>query len=70
MSNKRIRLPKEGLVKPEERGGDTEFIDGTSDVQGHGWVNPAPPSEYGQRTPSQGGELRQPDDDDEGPARS
>jgi hypothetical protein len=66
MSNKRIRLPKEGLVGPEDaRLGPDEarFIDTTTDVQGHGWVNPAPPIEFGAHTPSQGGELRSDDDE-------
>jgi hypothetical protein len=70
MANKRIRLPKEGLVGPEDARligpGEARFIDET-DVEGHGWVNPAPPVDFGKGTPSQGGELVPTDtDEDEG----
>lgn len=67
MTNKRIRLPKEGLVGPEEArliGPDeARFIDET-DVEGHGWVNPAPPVDFSNRTPTHGGELEPSDDKD------
>lgn len=59
MTNKRIRLPKEGLLKPEKGhvGPGEQFVDGTSDVEGHSWSNPAPPTDFSKRTPSGGGEL-------------
>jgi hypothetical protein len=60
MTNKRIRLPREGIVGPEDaRGvgpGEARFVDET-DVEGHGWVNPAPPVDFSKGSPSQGGEL-------------
>ncbi len=64
MTNKRNRLPKEGLVRPEELGPGEKFIDET-DVEGHGWVNPAPPIDFSKGTPSRGGELEpsEPSDD-------
>ncbi len=61
MTNKRIRLPREGLVGTED---PSRFIDGT-DVEGHGWVNPAPPVDFSKRLPSQGGELLPTDADDD-----
>jgi hypothetical protein len=70
MTNKRIRLPKEGLVEPGQRVGPGEsFIDGTTDVQGHAWTNPAPPIDFSPRMPTQGGELV-PTDADEGDGSS
>ena len=68
MTNKRIRLPREGLVEPEHGrvGPGEQFIDGTSDVEGHGWTNPAPPTDFSKRTPSSGGELT-PDDEKQDP---
>ena len=69
MNTKRIRLPKEGLVEPEHRVGPGEsFIDGTSDVQGHAWTNPAPPIDFSPRTPTHGGELL-PSEPDEEPGK-
>ena len=60
MNNKRIRLPREGIVGPEDARvigpGEAGFIDET-DVEGHGWVNPAPPVDFSKGTPSQGGEF-------------
>ncbi|HEX5147624.1 MAG TPA: hypothetical protein VFW02_00995 [Candidatus Limnocylindrales bacterium] len=64
MTNKRIRLPKEGLVSPEELGPGEKFIDET-DVEGHGWVNPAPPIDFSKGTPTHGGELDPGDATDE-----
>lgn len=64
MTNKRIRLPKEGLVTPEELGPGEKFIDET-DVEGHGWVNPAPPIDFSKGTPTRGGELDPGDATDE-----
>lgn len=55
MTNKRIRLPKEGLVEPEQRV-PSEFVDQT-DVEGHSWTNPAPPIDFGPKSPTHGGEL-------------
>ena len=52
MTNKRIRLPKEGVVAsddPKSLGPDTD-----TDVEGHGFVNPAPPADFSPRTPSSG----------------
>lgn len=61
MTNKRIRLPREGIIGPEDARqvgpGEGRFIDET-DVEGHGWVNPAPPVDFSKGTPGgQGGEL-------------
>jgi hypothetical protein len=55
MSNKRIRLPREGVVPSDDSkslGPDTE-----TDVEGHGFMNPAPPADFSRRTPSSGGEA-------------
>ncbi len=62
MTNKRIQLPKEGL-QPQAPGPGEQFIDET-DVEGHGWTNPAPPVDFSPRMPTQGGELT-PNDTDE-----
>jgi hypothetical protein len=60
MTNKRIRRPNEGIVGPEDARevgpGEARFVDET-DVEGHGWVNPAPPIDFTKRSPTQGGEL-------------
>jgi hypothetical protein len=68
MTNKRIRLPKEGIVGPEDARqvgpGEARLISET-DVEGHGWVNPAPPVDFSKGTPSQGGELTATDDEDD-----
>ena len=60
MTNKRIRPPRKGRVGPE----DARFIDET-DVEGHAWVNPAPPVEFSKGTPGHGGELFPTDTDDD-----
>ena len=60
MTNKQIRLPKESVVGP----GEARFIDDT-DVEGHGWTNPAPPVDFNPRTPTHGGELLPDDVEDE-----
>ena len=65
MSNKRIRLPREGLVGPEDRSRNPELIDGTTDVEGHGWVTLALPVDFTRRTSSHGGELLPTDIDDD-----
>ena len=64
MSDKRIRLPREGLIEPEQQrpGPGEQFIDDT-DVEGHSWSNPAPPVDFGKGTPSAGGELTPKDDE-------
>ena len=60
MTNKRIRLPREGIVGPEDARqvgpGEASFLDET-DVEGHGWTNPAPPTDFSKGMPSKGGEL-------------
>jgi hypothetical protein len=60
MTNKRNHGPREGLVGPGEARhigpGEASFIDET-DVEGHGWTNPAPPIDFKHRTPSTGGEF-------------
>ena len=58
MTNKRIRLPKEGLTESD----DTKLID--ADVEAHGWANPAPPNDFSHRSPSQGGEFIPDEDED------
>ena len=67
MTNKRIRLPREGIVGPEDARlvgpGEARLISET-DVEGHGWVNPAPPIDFSKGTP--GGEVV-PSDDTPGP---
>ena len=65
MTNKRIRLPKEGIVGPGEKGRTSDFIDGTSDVEGHGWMNPAPPIDLSPQMPTHGGELFPTDAEDD-----
>lgn len=62
---KRMKLPKEHLVEPEQRRGPG-FIDG-EDVEGHGLPTTAPPSLLPTRSPGHGGELtprRDADEDD------
>ena len=61
---KRMKLPKEGLIEPEERV-PREFIDET-DVEGHGLPVTAPPSFGSHRSPGHGGEaIPMPDDEDD-----
>ena len=60
MTNKRIKLPKEGL-QPDQDQKTPGFID--ADVEGHNFVNPAPPS-MAPRSPSQGGDAIPGGDDD------
>jgi hypothetical protein len=65
MSNKRIRLPKEGLEGPSLRmSQNPAAIDGDEDVEGHGFVNPAPPADFSKRGPSSGGEFVRNQDDE------
>jgi hypothetical protein len=60
---KRIKLPKDSLVEPEESRGPEGFID-EGDVEGHGMPVTAPPS-LGQQLPSHGGELTPTDADED-----
>ena len=63
MDKKHMKLPKEGLVEPEER----QIMRGiTDDVEGHGLPVTAPPSLGPQRGPGHGGESARldPDEDD------
>ena len=50
---KRFRLPKDGLVEPEERASSGLAGD---DVEAHGLLLTAPPSFGPQRSPGHGGE--------------
>ena len=50
---KRFRLPKDGLVEPEERASSELSGD---DVEGHGLPLTPPPSFGAQRSPGHGGE--------------
>jgi hypothetical protein len=61
---KKIRLPKDSLVEPEQGRHPDAFID-EGDVEGHGLPTTAPPS-LGQQMPGHGGELTPTDADDEG----
>ena len=60
---KRIKLPKDSLVEPEESKGPEGFID-EGDVEGHGIPVTAPPS-LGQQLPGHGGELTPTDADED-----
>jgi len=68
MTNKRNHGPGEGLVGSEDARqvgpGEAGFLDET-DVEGHGWTNPAPPIEFRHRTPTSGGELEPGEGSDE-----
>jgi hypothetical protein len=57
MTNKRIRLPKEGLVDPRQRQPGEQFIDVSDDVQGHGFPMPAPPADFTRKGAGHGGEA-------------
>ena len=66
MTNKRIQLPKEGLVDPRQPRPGEQFIDVGNDVEGHGFPLPAPPADFMNRGAGHGGEaLPAGDDDDE-----
>jgi hypothetical protein len=66
MTNKRIRLPKEGLASPDRRiAQNPAEVDGDEDVEGHGFVNPAPPADFSKRSPSSGGESLRNNEDGE-----
>jgi hypothetical protein len=62
MTDKKMRLPKENLVEPEERG-PAQYI-GTDDVEGHG-LPVTPPPAMPNRSPGHGGEVVS--DDQAGP---
>ncbi len=53
MDKKHIRLPREGLLHPED--GPSDLVDG-GDVEGHGLPTTAPPSFGPNRGPGHGGE--------------
>ena len=55
-----MKLPKDGLVEPEE----LRLID-TGDVEGHGLPITAPPSFGTNSGPSHGGEIATPTDADD-----
>jgi hypothetical protein len=63
---KRIKLPKDSLVQPEESRGPEGFVD-EGDVEGHGIPVTAPPS-LGQQLPDHGGELTPTDADEDSSA--
>ena len=63
---KKITLPKDSLVEPEQGPAPDGFID-EGDVEGHGLPITAPPS-LGQRLPGHGGELTPTDAEDDQPA--
>lgn len=66
MDKKHIRLPREGLVHPEDE--PNGFIDG-GDVEGHGLPTTAPPAFGTNRGGGHGGEIAAPaghEDDVEG----
>jgi len=65
MANKRIQLPKEGLVDPKQRTPGEHFIDVSNDVQGHGFPLPAPPADFSKRGPGHGGEALPTGDEDD-----
>jgi hypothetical protein len=58
MAIKKMRLPKEGVVasegQPRNPGPD---MDTDTDVEGHGFFNPAPPAGFSKRSPSAGGDV-------------
>lgn len=62
MARRSMKLPKDGLMEPEDRTGTSGSID--DDVEGHGLPLTAPPS-FGHRSPgSHGGEATPSADDD------
>ena len=66
MTNKRIRLPKEGLVGPDT-GSKSDFSDTGQDVEGHWFPNPAPPADFTRHGAGHGGEAMPDVDDDRDP---
>jgi len=63
MTRRSMRLPKDGLVAPEDRTGTGATSD--DDVEGHGMPLTAPPS-LGHRSPGGHGGEATPSADDEG----
>lgn len=61
MDKNKMKLPKDGLVEPEER---LRLID-SGDVEGHGLPTTAPPSFGTNSGPSHGGEIAMPTDGDD-----
>ena len=55
MTNKRIKLPKEGFVAADEPTTGKQHDD--QDVEGHSFATPAPPSIAMRVTPTHGGEF-------------
>ena len=64
MADKRIKLPREGLVDPRQRTPGEHFIDISDDVQGHGLPLPAPPASFLNRGSGHGGEALPTDDEE------
>ncbi len=64
MADKRIQLPKEGLVQPRRTPGE-QFLDVGNDVEGHGFPLPAPPADFMKRGTGHGGEALPAGDDEE-----
>ena len=62
MADKRIKLPREGFVDPNQRKPGEQFIDISDDVQGHGLPLPAPPASFLRRGSGHGGEAVPTDD--------
>ena len=65
MTNKRTRLPKEGLVDLRQPTPGEQFIDVGNDVQGHAFPLPAPPADFLKRGSGHGGEALPAGDDEE-----
>jgi hypothetical protein len=65
MTDKRRKLPMEGLVDPRERTPGEHFLDITDDVEGHGLPLPAPPAGILNRGTGHGGEALPTGDDRE-----
>lgn len=65
MTNKRLQLPKEGLIDRRHRTPGEQFIDIGNDVEGHGLPLPAPPASFLDRGAGHGGEALPTTDDEE-----
>jgi hypothetical protein len=61
---KKIKLPKDSLVEPEQGRGPGEALVDEGDVEGHGLPVTAPPS-LGQQVPGHGGEITPTDVDED-----
>ena len=62
--DKRIRLPKEGLIEPEDRTSSLDGLHDGDDVEGHGLPVTAPPTGLSPRMPGTGGEIVPTDTDE------